>query len=162
MSRNATVRAVTHGDAAVISALAIRSKASWGYSDEFMKACRKELTVTESQIESADHEFYICEAEGKIAGFYALQFLSNNDAELEALFVEPEMIGRGFGRTLIEHAKLRAIALGIRWMVIQGDPNARAFYEAAGGVRDGQRESISIPGRFLPVYRIEICNNNGD
>ncbi len=162
MSGNPTVRAATNGDAAVVSALAIRSKAHWGYSDEFMKACREELTVTESQIESADYEFYICEAEGTIAGFYALRFLGNNDAELEALFVDPEMIGRGFGRTLIEHAKSRAIALGIRQIVIQGDPHARAFYEAAGGVRDGRRESISIPGRFLPIFRIEMSNDDGD
>ena len=162
MSGNPTVRAATRGDAVVISALAIRSKAYWGYSDEFMKACREELTYTESQIESADYEFYICEAEGKIAGFCALELLGSNDAELEALFVEPEMIGCGFGRTLIEHAKLGAIALGIRRIVIQGDPNARAFYEAAGGVRDGWRESSSIPGRFLPVYRIEMSNDDGD
>ena len=162
LSGNSTIRAVTRDDATAISALAIRSKAHWGYSDEFMKACREELTYTESQIESTDYEFYVCEAEGKIAGFYALEILGNNDAELEALFVEPEMIGRGFGRTLIEHAKLRAIDLGVRRIVIQGDPHAQAFYEAAGGVRDGRRESGSIPGRFLPVYRIEIGNIDGD
>ena len=161
MTGNPTVRAAAQRDAVKISSLAIRSKAHWGYSDEFMKACREELTVAESQIESAEYEFFVCESEGKIVGFYALQLLGNNDAELEALFVEPEMIGRGFGRALIEHAKRRAIDLGIRQILIQGDPNAEAFYEAAGAVRHGRRESGSIPGRFLPVFRIEIGNVDG-
>lgn len=121
-----------------------------------MTACRAELTYSESQIDSDRYEFYVCEAEGRIAGFYALEILDSTDAELEALFVEPEFIGRGFGRTLIEHAKIRAAALGIRRLTIQGDPNAQSFYEAAGGVRDGQRESGSIPGRFLPIFRVEL------
>ncbi len=114
------------------------------------------MTYAESQIESARYEFYVCESEGKITGFYALELLGPDNAELEALFVDPEMIGRGFGRTLIEHAKTRAIILGIRRIIIQGDPNAQAFYEAAGGVRDGQRESGSIPGRILPIFRIDL------
>ena len=121
-----------------------------------MQACRAELTYTESQIESTKYEFFVCEVEGRIAGFYALELLGPDDAELEALFVEPEMIGRGFGRTLIKHAKARASTLGIRQIVIQGEPNAQAFYEAAGGVRDGRRESGSIPGRFLPIFRIDL------
>lgn len=121
-----------------------------------MKACRNELTFTESQIASTNYEFYVCVVEGRIAGFYALELLDLDNAELDALFVEPEMIGRGFGRVLIEHAKERAIGLGIRRITIQGDPNTRAFYEAAGGIRDGRRESNSIPGRFLPVFRIDL------
>ncbi len=151
-----TIRVAAHSEAAAISSLAIRSKAHWGYSDEFMEACREELTWSESQIDSPDYEFYVYEAEGRIAGFYALEHLGPGDAELEALFVEPDMIGRGYGRTLIEHAKGRASALGIRRITIQGDPNAESFYKAAGGVRDGQRESSSIPGRFLPIFRIDL------
>ena len=156
MTSNPTVRAAAHGDAATISSLAMRSKAHWGYSAEFMTSCRDELTYTGSQIESTKYEFFVCEVEARIAGFYALELLGPDDAELEALFVEPEMIGRGFGRTLIEHAKARATTLGIRQIVIQGEPNAQAFYEAAGGVCDGRRESSSISGRFLPIFRIDL------
>ena len=143
-------------EAAEISSLAMRSKAHWGYSDEFMSACRAELTYSDAQIDSDDYEFYVCEAEGRITGFYALELLGSIDAELEALFVEPASIGQGFGRILIEHAKARAAALGIKQLIIQGDPNAESFYEAAGGVSVGQRESASIPGRFLPIFRIDL------
>ena len=151
-----TVRAAAHSEAAAISSLAMRSKAHWGYSDEFMQACREELTYSRSQIESEHCEFFVIEAECRIIGFYALKFTGPVDAELDALFVEPEMIGRGIGRTLIEHAKARASRLGIRQIIIQGDPNAESFYEAAGGIRDGRRESGSIPGRLLPLFRIDL------
>ena len=156
MSNESIVRAATAVEAVEISSLAMRSKAHWGYSDEFMSACREELTYSDAQIDSDNYEFYICEAEGRIAGFYALELLGTTDAELAALFVEPTSIGHGFGRTLIEHAKARAAALGIKQLIIQGDPNAESFYEAAGGVSDGQRESGSIPGRFLPIFRIDL------
>ena len=156
MNVSPIVRAATSADAEAISSLAIRSKAHWGYSEEFIIACHDELTYTDSQIESANFEFYVCETDGWIAGFYALELLGDDDAELEALFVEPEFIGCGYGRTLMEHAKSRAAVLGIKRLTIQGDPNAESFYQAAGGVLDGQRESGSIPGRFLPIFRINL------
>jgi N-acetylglutamate synthase-like GNAT family acetyltransferase len=156
LTENPKLRAATSREAGEISSLAMRSKAHWGYSDDFLSACRAELTYSGSQIDSDRYEFYVCEAEGRIAGFYALERLGPTDAELEALFVEPEFIGRGFGRALIEHAKTRAASLGIKRLIIQGDPNAQSFYAAAGGIRDGQRESGSIPGRFLPVFRIDL------
>ena len=134
----------------------MRSKAHWGYSDEFMSACREELTYSDAQIDSDNYEFYVCEAEGRVVGFYVLERVGSTDAELEALFVEPASIGHGFGRMLIEHAKARAAAQGVKQLIIQGDPNAESFYLTAGGVSDGQRESASIPGRFLPIFRIDL------
>lgn len=156
MTENLTVRAAVHSEATAISSLAMRSKAHWGYSDEFMQACREELTYSKSEIESEHYEFFVCEAECRIVGFYALKLTGAGDAELEAVFVEPKMIGRGIGRRLIEHAKAKASDLGIRQIIIQGDPNAESFCEAAGGVRDGRRKSSSIPGRFLPIFRIDL------
>ena len=46
--------------------------------------------------------------------------------------------------------------LGIQTITIQGDPNAEAFYESIGACSAGYRESASIPGRFLPVFKLEI------
>jgi GNAT superfamily N-acetyltransferase len=91
-----------------------------------------------------------------VIGFYALERLSGNEVELGYLFVEPAAIGHGHGRRLIEHAKAQAVALGFRTMVIQGDPHADRFYRMAGGERSGFRESESIPGRHLPLFRIDL------
>jgi GNAT superfamily N-acetyltransferase len=149
------LRAAQPQEAAVLSALAFRSKAVWGYSREFMQACRGELTYTASEI--ARGGFVVAEEAGRIAGFYALAPAADSAAELEALFVEPEKIGRGIGRALIEDAKARAVRRGACRMIIQGDPNAARFYAAAGGVPSGTRPSGSIPGRVLPVFVIALA-----
>lgn len=156
MSPEPAIRRAAIGEAVEISRLALHSKAHWGYEAEFLDACCDELTYSEAQLEACEYEFRVCEAQGSIIGFYALKLLDADVAELEALFVEPGMIGRGYGRLLIDHAKETAAARGVRQIIIQGDPNAESFYIATGGVRDGERESGSIPERFLPIFRIGL------
>jgi hypothetical protein len=51
------IRPASPDEAALISSLAIRSKGHWGYSAEFLDACRDELTYTAAQIASTDYEF---------------------------------------------------------------------------------------------------------
>lgn len=150
-----TLREARPQEAPLLSALAFRAKAVWGYSHEFMQACRHELTYPASEI--ARGGFVVAEEAGGIAGFYALAPAADGAVELEALFVAPEKIGRGIGRTLIEDAKARAVRRGARRLVIQGDPNAARFYAAAGGVPSGSRPSGSIPGRALPVFVIALA-----
>jgi GNAT superfamily N-acetyltransferase len=100
---------------------------------------------------------YFAAVEGDvITGFYALKSLSDDDYELEALFVAPGHIGTGIGRALITHAKHTLSQRGAARLIIQGDPNATPFYVAAGGRQIGSRESGSIPGRHLPLFEIEI------
>ncbi|MEM7612580.1 MAG: GNAT family N-acetyltransferase [Pseudomonadota bacterium] len=139
-----------------LSQLAFRSKASWGYSESFMRACRDELTVTEAQLRDGDRHCFIADSNGLAVGFYALVRSSADRYELDMLFVAPEIMRAGIGKVLVEHAKQHAKALGARCMVIQGDPNATAFYGAAGAVLVGERESASIPGRYLPEFAIDL------
>jgi N-acetylglutamate synthase-like GNAT family acetyltransferase len=140
--------------------LAFRSKGYWGYTPEFMEACRAELSVSRSDISNPKRRYFVAEVDAKIVGFYALERIASTEYELEALFVEPEHIGRGVGRRLIEHAKLLARGCGATSILIQGDPNVSYFYEAAGATRIGERESASIPGRFLPEYRLKLLDHN--
>jgi len=142
-------------EAALLSALAFRSKALWDYPREFMQACRGELTYSAQDL--ARGGFVVAEEDGRIVGFYALAPGMDGAVELEALFVEPDEAGRGLGRALIEHAKARAGSLGARCIVVQSDPHASRFYRAAGGVRAGSRPSGSIAGRVLPVFVIELA-----
>ncbi len=150
------IRAATAEDAAVLSAVAMRSKAYWGYSPAFMESCRSELTVSPEKILSGDCDYQVA-IEGEIAsGFYVLRMLSDIEFELEALFVEPERIGHGIGRLLIEHALRELARKDAETLLIQGDPNAASFYLAAGARHIGTRESGSIPGRHLPLYQIDL------
>lgn len=150
------IRPAVAADAEALSSLAFRSKAHWGYSIEFMAACKDELTYTTAIIEAPQFHFYVCEIDQQIAGFYALEVLDANSAELDALFVLPRLIGNGIGKALVTHCRTVATRLGMQTITIQGDPNADAFYVAVGALACGYRESLSIPGRQLPVFRITL------
>ena len=150
------IRAAKGTDAEVLSALALRSKAYWGYSPEFMAACRGELSYDSHQIAAKDLYFAVCQVSDDLVGFYGIEQLADGQFELCDLFVEPRFIGQGYGRLLIENAKQKASELGAICLTVQGDPNAEGFYAAAGGVHIDQRESGSVPGRFLPLFRIDL------
>ena len=137
-----------------LSELAFRSKSYWGYSDRFMQACLKELTLDPHYIES--NPTFVIEVERSAVGFYSLEHVSASEAELGYLFVEPTFIGKGYGRKLMAHAQQKARHLGYNRIIIQGDPNAEQFYRAAGGSVVGTRKSTSIPDRELPVFRIDL------
>jgi GNAT superfamily N-acetyltransferase len=150
------IRPARVDEARLLSDLALRSKAYWGYSPEFIEQCREELSYSEEQLHAEHMRFFVIESAQRVAGFYALKQLSATEIELEAMFVEPACIGRGLGRLLIEHAKSVASAMGARQLIIQSDPYAESFYAAAGGVVTGTRESASIPGRYLPTLAITV------
>jgi len=160
------IRPALSSEAAALSALALRSKAYWGYSHDFMDRCREELSYSGDQLLSDGYSFQVLEASAEVRGFYAIEWQQAvrhqsgvgeaNACELEALFVDPPYIGRGIGRALVEHAKSAARERGIRRIIIQGDPHATSFYCGVGGVRTGDRESGSIAGRILPVFEIAL------
>lgn len=138
------VRAARPGDAALLSDLAFRSKAHWGYSGEFMEASRKALTVHGTCTDPT----FVAEIDGKAAGFYQLR-----DGEMEMLFVEPDLMGSGVGRTLWEHAVETARDLGWRQILILSDPYAEGFYLAMGAERVGEAPS-DVFGAERPLPRL--------
>ena len=156
MCDSVTFRKAKPDEAAILSALAMRSKAYWGYSDEFLAACRQELTVTPARIRDGAFHFVVAERDGEMVGFVGVERLSPLQFELEALFVEPDRIGTGIGRALMERAKEHVVTNGGGTLWIQSDPNAEKFYRAAGGQLVDKRQSASIPGRFLSVFAIAI------
>ncbi len=154
MNETLLIRNVKPHEANALSELAIRSKAYWGYSAEFMAACKNELSVSPSKLENSQFHYVVTKRRDEILGFYALEHLSESAFELDALFVEPKHIGSGVGRSLLTHAMTYAAELGGDTLTLQSEPNAEKFYLAAGFKLTGQRESSSIPGRFLPTFSI--------
>ena len=150
------IRAAIITEAEVLTELALRAKAFWGYPDDFMAACRDELTVRPADLESQQFTYRVLERDGAVLGFYSLERLSEDEFELEALFVEPDYIGTGLGRELFAHAVTLAGALGGQSMLIQSDPHASEFYRGAGARQVSMRPSDSIPGRELPVFEIAL------
>lgn len=141
------IRPAAASEAALISSLAIRSKAHWGYGEDRMRVFRDELTLTPDEVVAGDA--HVAEVEGVVRGFYTLTRIAAETVELEHLFVDPDVLRGGLGRTLLEHAVDRARGRGFSRMTVQSDPNAEGFY-AAAGFRKLRDLPTSIPGRTLP------------
>ncbi len=158
MTRAASVsiRAAGEAEAAALSALAMRSKAHWGYDEAFMVQCRAELTVGPAPI--ADGRVAVAERIGRIVGFYQIDPAGNRALDVGLFFVEPDAIGTGVGRTLWAHLEAAARSLGARRITIAADPDAAGFYEAMGAVRKGEVPSFSIPGRMLPALELSLAD----
>jgi GNAT superfamily N-acetyltransferase len=147
------IRPTRAEEAASLSALALRSKAYWGYDEAFLTRCRAELTVPVA-LAGSDRCFALEDAH--LLGFYALGPRDGDHMSLEFLFLEPSAIARGHGRALIAHARGTARAHAAAWLEIEGDPHAEAFYLAVGARRIGERASASIPGRVLPLFALTV------
>lgn len=149
------IRAAQRTEAEILSALAFRSKAHWGYDESFMADCRDELTVPASKLESL--RTAVVEQDGRILAFSTLEG-SPPDGALGMLFVEPDVMGKGIGRRLFEHVIENAKSLGFARLTIDADPNAEPFYLAMGALRIGTSPSGSIPGRTLPLLAVTLTD----
>lgn len=156
------IRQALQFEASYLTKLALRSKAHWGYPDEFMEKCKKELSIFPEDIEKELLEYRVAEIGNTIVGFYKLERISGIVFELHSLFVEPRHIGSGVGRALIDHAKNTARELGGHVITLQSDTYTDAFYSQMGAIRIGNKESCSISGRLLSVFEINLmgfgCN----
>ncbi|MFE7560754.1 GNAT family N-acetyltransferase [Kitasatospora sp. NPDC057500] len=148
------IRPARPSEAAALSALALRSKAHWGYDAAFIEACRAELTLDPGRIEP-DRTAVAEDGDGRVLGFITLTGAPPRGA-LGMLFVEPAVIGSGIGRRLVEHLRAEATALGFDRITVEADPNAEPFYRAMGAVRTGTAPSGSIPGRELPFLTMDL------
>jgi GNAT superfamily N-acetyltransferase len=147
------IRRAKPDEAHILTGVAMRSKAFWGYDDAFMDACRASLTVTRKKI--TDHHVYLALEGPNYVGFFCL--VANGDkGVLDDMFVSPPYIGHGCGRFLWDHMKSQARALGIGEITIDADPNAEGFYLKMGAVRIGDAESTAIPGRMLPLMKVTV------
>ena len=148
------IRRAHPAEAGILSALALRSKAHWGYDADFLAACRDDLTLSADDI--ANSTVFVCDGVVAPLGYYRLVVQDDGVAELDALFVEPAAMGQGVGRRLWRHAVSTAAKRGCSEMVFQSDPQAEGFYLAMGAQRAGDSESTVTPGRMLPLMRFHL------
>jgi GNAT superfamily N-acetyltransferase len=147
------LRAARVEEAVMLSELALRSKAHWGYSAEFIDACRDELTVHPEQI--AAGTVTVAERDGAVVGM----FIIGGEpplGEIEDFFVDPEHIGTGLGAVMFAALRASAAEAGFTRLRIDADPNALGFYERQGAVQIGEEPSGSIPGRMLPLLELKL------
>ena len=104
------------------------------------------IALPAEQIERG--EVVVAELEGRIAGF-AVILDQEGMAELDGLFVEPELWRRGIGSALVEEAVHDARSRGLSLMTVVANPGAREFYERCGFTLEGAAET-----RFGPALRM--------
>lgn len=148
------IRRALPDEAEALTELMMRSKAHWGYDQPFLDACRPLLTITPGTIKR--DPAYCAEIAGTIAGICHIKRLSDDEVNLDDLFVEPAFIGQGVGAALWRYAVALAGEMGARALVFGVDPNARAFYEYMGAVVVGENISKVFPGRTTPQMRYEL------
>jgi GNAT superfamily N-acetyltransferase len=137
-----------------LDALCFRAKAHWGYDADFMTRCRDVLRVPEAAI-LAGLAFVATDAE-QLLGIVSLELPAAEPALLDLLFIEPEMIGSGIGAALFRLAAETARSKGATQLDIEADPFAAGFYDRMGARRIGSVPSSVVPGRMLPLYRLDL------
>jgi GNAT superfamily N-acetyltransferase len=155
MGNEILLRPAVTDDAETLTALALRSKAYWGYDDAFLRACVDELTITPTRI--AAENMTVAVAQDVIAGMISLApSEADHVLELEDMFVDTPFIGTGLGAVLMAHAEKQARAQSALRIDVDADPNAQGFYERCGYRLVGSSPSASIPGRMLPRLSLPL------
>lgn len=140
-------------DHTALTVLTKLSKNHWDYGAEQIELWAEDLTVSENYIEG-NEVFKLC-IDDKIIGYYAYCFEAEGEQTiiLDNLFINPEYIGKGFGKFLMEDFFKRIDKENWESIVLHSDPNAENFYHKLGFEVIGQKET-SILGRYLPKMKL--------
>ena len=130
MTTDVTIRSALISEKNVLEAL--QSRASLNNPGD-----REALLVHPDAIEMpldqlAGGLVFVAECSGAIIGFAAILARGDGDSELDALFVEPSLWRRGYGKTLLQHCVQAARRRGSAALHVVGNPHAEAFYRACG------------------------------
>ena len=116
--------------------------------EEYRRQLEAEPDAIELPIEFIERdEVFVAELDGEVAGF-AVLFLGDGEAELDGLFVEPELWRKGIGAALVDVATHEARRHGLALMVT-ANIAAREFYEKCGFAVEGDAQT-----RFGPALRM--------
>ncbi len=155
MAETLPIRRARPNEANRLTEIALAAKRHWGYPESWIEAWRDGLTFSPEFVAS-NPVFVAAGPDDLPVACYALVG-DGADVQLEHVWVEPSLIGRGLGRALFVHAVTTAGALGGTALLIDSDPNAEAFYERMGAERIGTLETDVLgEHRELPQMRFNL------
>lgn len=146
-------RAKPH-EAEALSALIMRSKAHWGYSQQQLDGWRSALTISAATI--ARDPVYCAEVDSELAGVAHLKALNATEALLDDLFVEPAFMGAGIGAALWRQAVTVARQHGATALVLDADRHAIPFYQHMGAVLVDDLAHTDAVGVATPRMRYAL------
>ncbi|MBN2118008.1 MAG: GNAT family N-acetyltransferase [Anaerolineales bacterium] len=138
-----------------LSRIALAAKAHWGYPKHWLEIWAPQLTFRPAYFE--ENEGWVAILNEKPIGFYTLQE-ANGNASIENLWVLPEFIGKGVGKTLFLHAVERSRQRGYETLQLEADPNAVGFYEKMGMHKIGEQRypEMDCQPRSLPIMEMKL------
>jgi GNAT superfamily N-acetyltransferase len=128
----------------------MRASVHSGRYAEQLRAHPDAITIPPEQIERG--LVRVAERDGAIAGFAVLLPPVGAACELDAIFVEPDVMRQGVGRRLINDAVAVARRSGATRIEVVANPDAWAFYERLGF--SGDRE---VATRFGTGRRMHLA-----
>lgn len=143
------IRPALPAEIGVLEDLQRRSAMIW---DEYRDDLRRHPDAVEVPTEAVfEQRVRIAIGGGRILGFCTVAPLGEGRSDLDALFVEPELMGQGVGRRLLDDALTIAREQGARRLEVTANPRAVGFYEKAGFASDG-----AVQTRFGPALRMHL------
>lgn len=168
-----TIRLARLDDAEAISHLQVRAwqSAYRGILPDAMldamdpdKNARKRRARMEDPV-SPELRDWLLEEGGRLVGWAAAgpardEDLGQDVHELYAIYLEPDCVGRGYGRKLMQHCLDDAVERGFGEMVmwvLTGNERAQRFYAAAGFDRDARVEAT--PFRDTGAHKLRMVRS---
>jgi GNAT superfamily N-acetyltransferase len=147
-----SIRRVVPNEADALTKIALTAKAHWGYPKRWMEIWKPQLTFSPEYFE--ENESWIALENDTLIGFYTLLDKSGN-SWLENLWILPDYMGKGIGKTLFLHAVDVSRGRGCKKLQLEADPNAIGFYEKMGMNKIGERQSeVEGQPRILPIMEL--------
>ncbi len=147
-----SIRRVVPNEADALTKIALTAKAHWGYPKRWMEIWKPQLTFSPEYFE--ENESWIALENDTLIGFYTLLDESGN-SWLENLWILPDYMGKGIGKTLFLHAVDVSRGRGCKKLQLEADPNAIGFYEKMGMNKIGERQSeVEGQPRILPIMEL--------
>ena len=134
-----TVRVAVPADRKPLEAIQWRASLNNPGDRDALLANPDAIELPVQQIEGGG--VFVAEVNRSIKGFAAILPRHDGNAELDALFVEPESWRQGIGRILVEHCCFAAKAAGASAVHVIGNPHAERFYGACGFKTLGTEET---------------------
>ncbi|MGH7017749.1 MAG: GNAT family N-acetyltransferase [Caulobacteraceae bacterium] len=139
------VRPARPSEQAALGALKLAASLAWGDHVEEIRALPDAGSIDDRTLAAA----FVAEADGALAGFASLSFQGDR-AELDDLFVDPQLWRRGLGAALVEEAA-RAGASGAKAIRVVANPRAEAFYRACGFIEVGESQTLFAPAPVMEM-----------
>jgi GNAT superfamily N-acetyltransferase len=142
-----TIRPPEPDDSEILTAIAIHSKRTWGYPEEWIELWADDLTISRDYVEQCP--VFAAFADDEIVGWCSLDVVDGM-CWLDHLWVLQRFLRQGIGTRLVETALHEAARRGASLVRTVADPNAQGFYEHMGFGKIGEKPSQPA-GRVLPV-----------